>query len=92
MAKSCVRIDVISASMGKSKNWLVFGAFVGSLDKNREYKMDFCGTELDTDIPLPDDLHEELRANLAKDFGYAPYNMDDVKEMLGKQKVYMLEK
>ena len=77
---------------GKSNNWLVFEAYVGFFDVNRVYKIDFSGIDLDSSIPLTDEENESLKELLIKDFGYAPYDTDKAKKIIGDGKSYTISR
>lgn len=85
-------VFVINAKKGKTENWIVFEANVSRFDVNRKYIIDFCGTEVDSDIPLTDGQNEILKELLVKDFGYAPYNIEKAKKIIGMGKQYFINK
>ncbi len=83
-------IHLMSVKPGKNKNWVTFEAYVGALDRNRKYTIDFCGTEMHHGLSLTDDEIEELKQRIGKDFGYPPFNIENMKKILGKGKSYTL--
>ena len=82
-------IDLTDVHIGKTNNWLIFEAYVGILDRNKKYKLEFCGTELNDYLSIPDELHEQLREKMAHDFQFGPYNLENVKEILKTHHSYV---
>jgi hypothetical protein len=74
----------------KNNYWLVFSAYADSMDKNKEYYIEFCGTEIITNISLSDSRMDELRNMLLKDYGYSPYNPAKVIDTLKTHNFYQL--
>lgn len=89
-----VNIIVFIKNVKKRKtiNWLAFEANVGFFDVNRIYTINFCGTDVDSSIPLTGKQNETLKELLIKDFGYAPYNINKAKKIIGDGKEYVIKK
>lgn len=85
-------VFIKNVEKGKTINWLTFEANVGFFDVNRTYTIDFCGTDANSSIPLTDEQNETLKDLLIKDFGYAPYDMDKAKKIIGNGKSYIIKK
>lgn len=83
-------VNLVSVSKGKSENWLIFQAYVGELDRNRKYKLEFCGTELHDALSITDKMREKLREKIREDFGSAPYNIEEAKEKIKELKGYKI--
>lgn len=81
-----------SVKEGRTPNWLTFDVLVGFFDANRVYRVDFCGTDVVSDIPLTDDHNEILKKLLVKDFGYAPYDIEKAKKIVRNGKQYIFKK
>ena len=52
--------------------------------------MEFCGTEIITDIPFLQEEKEKLATMLAADFGYAPYDLSAIRKIIGDGINYVL--
>ena len=85
-----INISIQSVNHGKNKNWIELEALVGFFDKNRLYKIEFCGTELNSSIPLTDKQEESLKGQLINDFGYAPYDVCKAKKVIENGKDYII--
>lgn len=83
-------IWIKSAFKGKSDNWLVFSVYVSHLDVNKKYRIEFCGTELVSSLPLTDEQVDGLKRKMVQDFGYAPYNINKVREIIGEGRSYLI--
>ena len=83
-------IRVENVKPGKNKNWIDFQVRIGALDQNRKYTISFCGTELQHSLSIKDNEIELLREYLYRDFGFPPFNINDVKKTLGKGKDYVI--
>lgn len=83
-------VSLISVSKGKNSNWLIFQAYVGELDRNRKFNLEFCGTELHDTLGMTEKMHEKLREKIREDFGSAPYNIEEAKKELGEIKAYRI--
>ena len=88
--KTNIAILVKNAKPGKNKNWIVLEAYVGFFDVNKLYRIEFCGTEAISSIPLLDNQNDQLIELLANDYGYGPYNLSKVKETIGEGKQYII--
>lgn len=84
-------VDIISVRKGKTQNWLEFTAYVGALDRNRKYQIEFCGTELHPSFYLSETQLEALRDMLIQDFGFGPYKIDVAQAKVKELKGYVLE-
>lgn len=85
-------ITLTDVSMGKNNYWLIFQAYIGELDMNKKYKLEFCGSELNDGIGINEEIHEQLRLSMVKDFGFAPYKLEEAKETLKKHCSYTFRK
>lgn len=81
-----------SVKKGKNINWLDFTSTIGFADANKNYTIEFCGTELIIpDLYLEDDITEELKELLKKDYGYPPYEIKKCKEILKRKNSYSIK-
>ena len=85
-------IFIKDVKKGRTKNWLIFEVLVGFFDANRVYKIDFCGTDINSSIPFTDEQNESLKELLIKDFGYAPYDIDKAKKVIRNGRTYLIKK
>lgn len=76
---------------GKTQYHLLFYGYIARLDKNKEFRFDFTGTELETNAPITDFAKRNLLKCLVDDFGYAPYNLKESKLTMGKYKSYKIQ-
>jgi hypothetical protein len=83
-------VQLIDVKIGKSNYWLEFLAFADSMDKNKKYKIEFCGTEMYTSLSLNDTREEKLKQDLLNVFGYGPYKIAETKETLKINKCFYL--
>ena len=83
-------VNLISVKPGKNKNWLIFEAYVGAMDRNKKYTLEFCGTELKHSLSLLDQEIEQLKVMMCSDFGYAPFDLEEAKKILKNSKSYVL--
>lgn len=79
-----------NVKQGKTKNWLTFEICVGRFDVNKKYIVDFCGTDIDSCVPLRAEQKVRLKELFVEDFGYAPYNIEEAKEIVGNGKQYVI--
>lgn len=85
-------INLEDVKLGKNSNHLIFSGYVSALSNFYKYSFDYTGVDLTTTAGLLDDQRERLREELLKDFGYAPFNITDAKNMLGEYgKQYRIE-
>lgn len=84
-------VFIKDAKKGTSKNWIILKAFAERFDKNKVYEINFCGTEANSSIPLTDKQNETLKELLIQDFGYAPYDIDKAKKIIGNGKQYTIK-
>lgn len=85
-------VTLVDVSEGKTKNWLIFHAYVGELDRNKKFKLEFCGTDLDHNLSITDEMSEQLRQCIRDDFGSAPYNIKEAKKILKTHYSYRIER
>lgn len=85
-------IKLTDVSIGKNNNWLIFHAYVGELDMNKKYTLEFCGTELMHGLGISNEIHEQLLSNMAKDFKLPPYKLEEAKEILKVHNSYTFRK
>ena len=90
MPKVNFSVQLIDVKIGKNNYWLDFTAYADSMDKNRKYKIEFCGTEVITTISLSNDKKEVLQKSLQNDYGYGPYKLPEIKEKLKTHNCYYL--
>lgn len=84
-------VNIVNARYGKNNYWLEFEAYVDSMDKTKKYIIEFCGTELNTCIPLSVGRYNALKDKLLNDYGYGPYDLLKVKSLLENNKFYHLK-
>lgn len=84
-------IFIKNVKKGTTKNWIILEAFAERFDKNKVYEINFCGTDVNSSIPLIEDQNKILRDLLVKDFGYAPYDIDKAKKIIGNGKKYIIK-
>jgi hypothetical protein len=83
-------VQLIDAKVIKNNYWIEFLAFADSMDKNRKYKIEFCGTEISTTLSLTDVREEKLKQELLKVFGYGPYKIAEIKEKIKNNNCFCL--
>lgn len=79
------------ASKGKNDYWIVFDAYARCFDVNKTYKIEYCGTELNTSIPFIDGDKEKLRRMFEEDYSYGPFDIVKVNKKVGQGKRYIIE-
>ena len=89
--KSNIIIEISSVEYEQNKNHLHFKC-MSSLNSFKTYYITFCGTDLNTNIPLVDEDKETLVQMLKNDYGYAPYDIVKAKETLKNKFQYFIEK
>ena len=72
---------------GKNKFWLKFYAF-SSFDSNKTYIIDYCGTDVESTIPLTEEDASKLLEYLRQDFGYSPFDFEKAIAVIGNGKTY----
>ena len=77
---------------GRNENWLHFNAYVDCFDKNRLYGIDFCGTMIESSIPLTDYQRRLFADLLSNDFGFAPYDVEKATKVIGDGKGYVIDR
>ena len=88
--KSNIIIEISSVEYGQNKNHLHFKC-TSSFDSFKTYYITFCGTDLNTNIPLVDEDKETLVQMLKNDYGYAPFKISQAKETLKNNFQYFIE-
>ena len=83
-------VNVFKVSKDEKSKWLKFTIKVGGVNDNREFDVDFCGTELNGGS-LYGDMREMVKNELASDYGYPPYDIKNVKESLSKKITILLK-
>ena len=79
-------LNIKSVDLGRTENWLSIDTYAARYDVNRLYHIDFCGTELHHDMPLTDDLREQLMEALVEKFGHAPYDIAEAEAELERSR------
>lgn len=75
-------ISMIDVSEGRTKNWLIFKAYIGAMSRHNKYTLEFCGTELRGSLSVNEERQENFRQMLIEDYGFGPYDIEDAKEKL----------
>lgn len=75
---------------GRTKNWLVFEAYIGRFDVSKQYTIEFCGTDIISYSPLTYEQKMCLKELFVQDFGYAPYSIKEVEGIIGDGKQYVI--
>ena len=88
--KTQIIITLSLVEYGQNKNYLHFNC-TSSFDSFKNYYITFCGTDLNTDMPLVDEDKEALVQMLKKDYGYAPFKISQAKETLKNKFQYSIE-
>lgn len=68
-----------------------FHGYIPVYGSNREYVFRFNGSDLETDFAILDRYKDLLMEELAKDYGYGPYNNREVKEQLKRKDQYRIK-
>lgn len=84
-------IRMIKVEEGENKYHLIFHGYIPAKAPNYIYKFNFTGTDLRIDTYLPDEAKQQLKEQLCKDFGYAFYEINEVKKIFGKAKEYYVD-
>ena len=85
-------IKLDSVDYRKSKNRLVFKAYIPQKDINQLFKIEFCGTELDSNTYLSDDQKVKLREILSERFGFPPYNdLEKIRNKLDEERYFRIK-
>lgn len=85
-----MNVHITEVKQGTTPNRLVFDCLIGKFDGSRIFYIEFMGTDLNPTAPLLDNSKEDLRLKLCDDFGYAPYDLQKAKEVLGDGKCYKI--
>lgn len=84
-------IRMTDVEIGDNPYHLIFTGFISRKDPNKKYEFDFTGTDIVINgTYLSEKAKEELCKKLLKDFGYPPYDIDEVKIKFGKIKEYKI--
>jgi len=87
MTRYGIRINNVSVERGNYH--IVLKVFCRELDINREYIIDFIGTEVAfTDLSLSDKLLSSLNRKLLNFFGFPPYNEKRVSELVDNNRYF----
>ena len=89
--RNTISIELLSVEYGASKYYLHFEC-TSSFDSFKNYYITFCGTDLNTNIPLVDEDKATLVQILKNDYSYAPYDIVKAKETLKNKIQYFIEK
>lgn len=81
-------IKMISVTYGVNEYHLEFQGYIPEIDPNLLYDFDFIGTDINVNTYLSDKARQQLKEELVKDYGYAPYDIKRVKEIFGTRKEY----
>ena len=87
--KTQIMVTLSSVERGQNKYYIRFSCTC-SLDHYKNYYLEFCGTELYTNIPLAEGKVDYLKQMLLDDYGYAPYDIDKVKQILKSKFQYCI--
>lgn len=71
-----------SVEIGKNKNWLVISVTCGMADMNRTYTIEYCGTEIQSSLPLTDPLTTSLKQKLNQVFDMPPFTQEDAEKAI----------
>lgn len=82
-------ITLKSVEMGKNDYWIRFECYNGILDINRLFHIEYSGTDVIHDMSLSEIENEKLKLSLNNDFGYAPFNIKEMREVLKKHRGYV---
>lgn len=82
-------IYIVNVRKGKTPYHLEFDVYNGELNRNRKYYIEYTGTELIHNMCLTDEIEEALKESLNEDFGFAPFDIDKAKRIIGKSKTYV---
>lgn len=91
---SQIVINIKDVEKGKTKNWLKFRASIGYYDSNKEYTINFCGTEVEIypEISLEEKEIKTFKKMLDNDFGYPPYDEKIAKKIIETGKEYIIKR
>lgn len=84
-------IRMTSVEYGQNNNHLLFRGFIPRKDPNWQYEFDFIGIETTVNTYLPKKANKQLTDELRKEFGYAPYDIKEVKRKFGDGKDYEVD-
>lgn len=81
---------IFSVEKGKNNNWLKFTASIPSLSHDKDYTLEFCGTEINHSLSLSSEIIESLQEKLIDDFNYGPYDIKKCKDIIKEGKHYQI--
>ncbi len=84
-------IRMESVEYGSTKNHLHFKGYIPRKDSNLLYDFDFTGVEVIVNTYLPEKATEQLKENLINNFGYAPYDIEKVKQIFENSRDYVVD-
>jgi hypothetical protein len=84
-----IRMETVS--YGKNKNHLKFQGFIPRLDPNWKYDFDFIGTDIEVNTHISNAAKKQLMLQLRDDYGYAPFDIDEVNEVFKNGKDYTVD-
>lgn len=84
-------IWIKQVNKGENEYWLHFDAYVDRFDKNKLYGIEYCGTEASSSIPLTSEQSMKFVEMLSEDFGYAPFNVEKARLIIGSGKEYIID-
>ena len=76
---------------GENKYWLKIKCFNRDIDINKEFIISFCGTEVKHNMSIAPEDEKILTDKLKLIFGYAPFDLKEAKEKLGKNRNITIE-
>lgn len=75
---------------GCNENHLIFKGYFAYYNNNYKFDFDYIGTEVRCDVGS--DIERENLANqMKKDYGYAPFDIDEARETLTMHHSYTIE-
>ena len=86
-----VAFQIESVERGDTVNWLVFNTYIDALSKTKLFTFKYCGTEIVHSLSLKDSVIKNLLEALNNDFGFAPYDIDKCKKVIGIGKQYIVK-
>lgn len=83
-------VNLWSVRKGRIENWLQFTVTIGGINDNRQFKLDFCGTELNG-LSLSPQAIDAIRERFVLDYNHAPYNLNKCKQILKRNNCFIVE-
>lgn len=84
-------IDLYDVKIGRTQNHLLFKASIPTFNNDKEYEFDYIGSEVTSISEMSEKQCERLKKKLAKDFGYAPFDIKKARKILGTGKRYEIK-